>query len=387
MREFLTGNQAVVRGALRAGCNFFAGYPITPANSILSDMVRALADGRGVALQTEDEIAAIGQCIGAAMAGAKAFTASSGPGLSLYSENIGLAQMGEVPLVIVNCQRMGPATGGATATGEGDVLFARHVTSGGYPLPVLAAADAASAYRLCHEAFNLAERFRTPVVLLLSKDISLTRQTVDLDDIVVSPRRERTAARGGAPFRPYAVEESAAVPAFAPLGGPQRVRFTGSIHDENGVLTTNRGKIAAKLTHLHDKILRHAADWELAEADTDAAAEVLIVSYGTADGAARDAIAWLRAEGTAVSHLTLYRLWPVPERALGGAVTPGIRRVIVPELNVGLYADELRRVIRNVPVDSITRFDGGLISPATIAGRVRCGTPGRPAEEVQTCRS
>lgn len=387
MREFLTGNQAVVRGALRAGCNFFAGYPITPANSILSDMVRALADGRGVALQTEDEIAAIGQCIGAAMAGAKALTASSGPGLSLYSENIGLAQMGEVPLVIVNCQRMGPATGGATATGEGDVMFARHVTSGGYPLPVLAAADAASAYRLCHEAFNLAERLRTPVVLLLSKDISLTRQTVDLDDIVLSPRLERTTARGGAPFRPYAVEEPAAVPAFAPLGGPQRVRFTGSIHDENGVLTTNRSKIAAKLAHLRDKILRHAAAWELAETDGDAEAEVLIVSYGTADGAARDAVEWLRAEGTPVSHLTLYRLWPVPETAIGNAVTPRIRRVMVPELNVGLYADELRRVIRNVPVESITRFDGGLISPATIVSRVRNGTPERAAEEVPTCRS
>jgi len=194
MREFLTGNQAVVRGALRAGCNYFAGYPITPASSILSDMVSAFADGPGVAIQTEDEIAAIGQCIGAAMAGAKALTASSGPGLSLYSENIGLAQMGEVPLVIVNCQRMGPATGGATATGEGDVLFARHVTAGGYPLPVLAAADAASAYWLTYEAFNIAERLRTPVIVLLSKDISLTRQTVDLDAVPLSARTNRPVA-------------------------------------------------------------------------------------------------------------------------------------------------------------------------------------------------
>src|SRR3990172_2298651 len=192
MNEFVTGNQAIVRGALRAGCDYFAGYPITPASSICSEMIQALTEKGATGVQTEDEIAAIGQCIGAAMAGAKAMTASSGPGLSLYSENIGLAQMGEVPLVIVDCQRMGPATGGATATGEGDVLFARHVTAGGYPLPVLAAADAASAYRLTYEAFNMAERFRTPVIVLLSKDISLTRLTVDLDRIHLPPRVERT---------------------------------------------------------------------------------------------------------------------------------------------------------------------------------------------------
>jgi len=196
MREFLTGNEAVVRGAIRAGCNFFAGYPITPASSILTEFVRAFGDGSGIAVQTEDEIAAIGQCIGAAMAGARALTASSGPGLSLYSENIGLAQMGEVPLVIVDCQRMGPATGGATATGEGDVLFARHVTAGGFPLPVLAATDAETAYRLTYEAFNIAERLRTPVIVLSSKDIALTRQTADLEAVELPPRESRAVPRG-----------------------------------------------------------------------------------------------------------------------------------------------------------------------------------------------
>jgi 2-oxoglutarate ferredoxin oxidoreductase subunit alpha len=385
VHEFLTGNQAVVRGAIRAGCNYFAGYPITPASSILTDMIRAFADGSGVAIQTEDEIAAIGQCIGAAMAGARPLTASSGPGLSLYSENIGLAQMGEVPLVIVNCQRMGPATGGATATGEGDVVFARHVTSGGYPLPVLAATDVVSAYRLCYEAFNIAERLRTPVILLLSKDISLTRQTADLDTVALSPRAERRRADGNGTFRPYAIAESGGVPPFAPIGGPRRVRLTGSIHGEDGVLTTDRSVIQRKLAHLRDKIECQGEALEYVEEDLDVRAECLIISYGLADGSARDAVADLRRRGVCVSHLTLYSLWPIARRALRRAVSAGVRRVLVPELNLGLYADELRRVVTSVPIESMTRFDGGLIHPRTIAARLEQTAENR-LQESPACR-
>lgn len=388
MRDFITGNQAAVRGAIRAGCNYFAGYPITPASSILSDMINAFAGGAGVAIQTEDEIAAIGQCIGAAMAGAKALTASSGPGLSLYSENIGLAQMGEVPLVIVNCQRMGPATGGATATGEGDVLFARHVTSGGYPLPVLAATDAASAYWLTYEAFNIAERLRTPVIVLLSKDISLTRQTVDLGAVPLSARTDRHVASPDVTFHPYNFAASADTPYFSPIGGEQLVRFTGSIHDENGLLTTDRTKIARKLTHLRDKIVSHSENLAYVEWNGDADATTLIISYGLADGAARDAVKALRASGTAVSHMTLYSLWPVPERAITDALSLRIERVVVPELNIGLYADELRRVIRHVPVQSIVRFDGGVISPRIIVEHVTCiGDRTVQTREVCPCPS
>lgn len=387
MREFITGNQAVVRGALKAGCDYFAGYPITPASSILSDFLEALAPP-AVAIQTEDEIAAIGQCIGAAMAGARALTASSGPGLSLYSENIGLAQMGEVPLVIVDCQRMGPATGGATATGEGDVVFARHVTAGGYPLPVLAATDAASAYRLCYEAFNIAERLRTPVILLLSKDIALTRQTVDLDAVPLSPRIERRRAEEDAPYVPYAVTRPQEVPAFAPIGAAQRVRFTGSIHGEDGVLTTSRAAIGATLTHLRDKIEAHADEGALVDEDLDLQADTLIISYGLADGAARDAVRLLRAAGEPVSHLTLYTLWPLPERACHQAVATGIQRVIVPELNIGLYVQEIRRVLRGIPVESIQRFDGGLITPQMIVDRVRAEPVATPRQrEGEACRS
>ena len=370
MREFITGNQAVVRGALKAGCNFVAGYPITPASSILSDFLTAFSDGSGIAIQTEDEIAAIGQCIGASMAGAKALTATSGPGLSLYSENIGLAQMGEVPLVIVDCQRMGPATGGATASGEGDILFARHVTAGGYPLPVLAATNAATAYRLTCEAFNIAERLRTPVILLLSKDISLTRQTTDLAEVDLPPTQSRPLAGPDKDYQPYAFESSDDVPRFSPIGGPRLVRFTGSIHDEKGILTIDRKKIYRKLNHLRTKIVNQRELLELSETNLDNQADTLLISYGLADGAAREAVEEARSKGSHVTHLTLYSLWPVPEVSLRRVLTPAIRRVVIPELNIGLYADELRKFLGPVEIKSVQRFDGGPIQPQSIVKEI-----------------
>ncbi len=370
MREFITGNQAIVRGAVRAGCNFVAGYPITPASSILNEIVRAFADGSGTVVQTEDEIAAIGQCIGAAMTGAKVLTATSGPGISLYSENIGLAQMGETPIVIVDCQRMGPATGGATATGDGDVMFARHVTSGSYPIPVLAATDAMSAYRLTYEAFNIAERLRTPVILLSSKAIAMTRQTVDLESVELPAAITRQRATSNGTFQPYHVDHPSDVPDFAPIGGSQRVRFTGSIHGEDGVLTIDRKKIDAKLKHLNAKIVGNAASLELVEADLDDSAETLVISYGLADGAAREAVKQSREHGNLVSHLTIFSLWPVPEIALRAAITPSIRRVIVPELNLGLYVEEIRKQVPGVLIESIQRIDGGLIYPQRIVDAI-----------------
>lgn len=371
MMEFITGNQAVVRGALHAGCNFMAGYPITPASSILHDVIRAFADGRGIAVQAEDEIAAIAQCIAASMCGARAMTATSGPGLSLLSENIGLAQMVEAPLVIVDCQRLGPATGGATMTGEGDVLFARHVTAGGYPLPVLAANSSASAYRLTYSAFQIAEELRTPVIVLLSKDISSMRQTVDLSQVPLPPARQRPLSRPGQSFVPYEFASPEEIPAFAPVGGPQRVRVTGSIHDACGLLTTDRGAIERKLTHLKTKIDAAADRLEDVEADLVPDATVLIVSYGLPDEAAHEAASLLRGAGIAVSHLTLYSLWPVPERALRRAAGPRVAHVLVPELNIGLYCEEVRRVLPRVQVHSLVRYDGGRLDPRLIAERIR----------------
>ncbi|MCC7387094.1 MAG: pyruvate flavodoxin/ferredoxin oxidoreductase [Deltaproteobacteria bacterium] len=369
MLELIDGNTAVVRAAVDSGCDFFAGYPITPATSILLEAFEELVPRGGKVIQAEDEIASIGMCLAASMAGAKAMTATSGPGLSLYSETIGLAIMGEVPLVIVDAQRMGPATGGATASADGDVQFARWGTSGGYPLIVLAPTDVRTAYTLTRRAFNLAERHRVPVIVLSSKEIALTRQTVDLDVEPPIPVIERRPHEGASPYRPYAVSSPEDVPRFSPVGGAHLVRFTTSIHDETGVITGERSKILAKLTHLERKLSETAEGVSLVDHDLVPAAEVLIVAYGVAAGAARDALERLRAQGRKVSLMVPYTLWPIPETELHRAGN-GVRRVVVPEHNFGQYAREVARLLPHAELRMIHRVDGGLIQPSEIIREV-----------------
>lgn len=369
MLEFVDGNTAVVRAAVDAGCDFFAGYPITPATSILLQAVRELPARGGVAVQAEDEIASIGMCLAAAMAGRKVMTATSGPGISLYSETIGLAVMGEVPMVIIDVQRMGPATGGATATADGDVQFVRWGTSGGYPIIALCPTDVRTAYVLTRQAFNLAERYRVPVFVLSSKEIALTRQTVDLAAENSLPQVERTAYKGDGPYLPYHIEEPGDVPAFSPLGGEHRVRFTTSIHDERGIITGDRTKIAQKLDHLEAKLPHNAEDVALVESDVQDGAGDLVLAYGVAAMAARDAVDSLRAEGRAVSLCVPYTLWPLPSDAIRTAAR-GCKRVIVPEHNFGQYAREVERLLPQCEVVHINRVDGGLVTPGRIAAGV-----------------
>ena len=185
--EFIEGNEAIARGAMRAGCDFYASYPITPASSILHYMNEFVPHKGGTVIQAEDEIASMGFCLGAAMAGRKVMTATSGPGISLYSENIGLAIMGETPIVIVNVQRQGPATGSATKGAEGDIQFTRWVTSGGMPIIALSPATVEDSYRLTYIAFNFAEKFRTPVFVMSSKDLGVTQESCDLDSVELPP--------------------------------------------------------------------------------------------------------------------------------------------------------------------------------------------------------
>jgi 2-oxoglutarate ferredoxin oxidoreductase subunit alpha len=364
MREYLDGATAIVRGALDAGCTFFAGYPITPASGILMQMMRELPKVGGVAIQGEDEIASIGMCIGATLGGARALTATSGPGISLYSENIGLAVMGEIPLVIVDVQRLGPATGGATTVGQGDVQFVRWGTSGGYPIIALAPTDAADAYRLTVRAFELAERFRCPVFVVTDKDVAMTPVTIDPDDLVVWPIAERVWATDGTPYRYGPADE---VHPLHEYGRGATVRFTGSTHDEAGYITKDPATIGALNTHLVAKIDAHVDEVELVESDLDPGATALVVTYGVTAGAARLAVRQARSRGARISLLIVRSLWPVPATALDKAMV-GVDRVIVPELNPGLYAREVERIAGSRTVIGVTRIDGELIDPIEILG-------------------
>lgn len=366
-REYVDGATAIVRGAIDAGCTFFAGYPITPASGILMSMMRELPKVGGVAMQGEDEIASIGMCLGAAMAGAKAMTATSGPGISLYSENIGLAIMGEVPLVIVDVQRLGPATGGATTVAQGDVQFVRWGTAGGYPMIVLAPSSVPESYGLTARAFELAERFRCPVFLLTDKEIAMTLSAVDVDEYPEVGAVERVEKDGGLP---YSWEPPDAVEPMRRYGEGDPLRLTGSTHDEGAYITKNAEKVGALNRHLITKIEEHRDEIEMADADPDPDADTLVISYGVTAGAARAAIAQLRAEGVPTAGLVVQSLWPIPETALGVALD-GIDRVIVPELNMGLYRREIDRFAGEREVLGVNRVDGTLITVEEIVEAVR----------------
>jgi 2-oxoglutarate ferredoxin oxidoreductase subunit alpha len=367
-REYTDGSTAIVRGALDAGCDFFAGYPITPASPVLMMMMRELPRVGGVAVQGEDEIASIGMCIGAVMAGARALTATSGPGISLYSENLGLAIMGEVPLVVVDVQRLGPATGGATTVGQGDVQFVRWGMSGGYPIIALAPSSIADCYHLTMKAFDLAERFRCPVFVLTDKELNMTMNTVAVADYHLAGVRSRPLPDGPGP--PYRYLPADQVPPMRLYGTAETVRFTGSSHDERAFITKEASTVGALNRHLAAKIDEHRAEIEATDADLEPGAKALVVSYGVTAGAAREAVRRARAGGTALSSLVLKSLWPVPEDALKEAAA-GARRVLVPELNLGQYRLEVDRLLPGAEVRGLNRVDGEMITPEQILEAVR----------------
>lgn len=370
MREFIDGAEAIARAALHAGCDFFAGYPITPATPILLHMARELPKVGGVAIQGEDEIASMGFCIGAAMTGSRVLTATSGPGLSLYSENVGLAIMGEVPMVIVAVQRMGPATGGATTVAQGDIQFLRWGTSGGFPVIVLAPTSVAECYALTLKAFDLAERFRVPVFVATDKETVLSKATVAVSAWESVPVRARSAAPPDLPFVPYPQDAPQGVPAMSPLGGGHLLRFTTSSHDERGYLSKNAAQVDGLNRRLTTKVEDHMDEIGLVEADLDEGADVLVVSYGITARAVKEAVHRGRREGLSISSLTVHSLWPVPEGAILN-VLEGVGRVVVPELNLGQYSREIERVVQGrARVEGLHRVDGELITPDQILAAV-----------------
>jgi len=368
--EFIDGNEAIARAAIRAGCDFFTSYPITPASSILHTMLELIPATGGIVLQAEDEIAAIGFCIGAAMAGRKVMTATSGPGISLYSENIGLAIMGETPMVIVDIQRQGPATGSATKGADGDIQFARWGTSGGLPIIALIPSSIEDAYALTFTAFNYAERFRTPVFLLGNKETCMTRETVDLDAILLPPKVDRKRALPDQKsYEPHYFDSPEEVPPIADFGGNFIARYTTSTHDKAAYLTGDPAVIQEMIDHYVAKIEREADEIALFEADLQKGAQTVVISYGITSRSASVAVSRARAEGSKISALVLKTLWPVPKAQIRRAMQ-GVRKVVVPEMNMGQYRLEIERLARSdVEVVGVNKMDTTLLSPEEIIDR------------------
>lgn len=370
--EFIEGNEAIARGAMKAGCDFYASYPITPASSILHYMNYFVPEAGGLVIQAEDEIASMGFCIGASMAGRKVMTATSGPGISLYSENIGLAIIGETPMVIVNIQRQGPATGSATKGAEGDIQFTQWVTSGGIPIIALSPANVEEAYLLTYMAFNFAERFRCPVFLLANKETGVTLESVDLESIELPPRVERKRVPSGFDeYIPHDFDSPSETPLIADFGSDYVARYTTSTHDKAAYLTTNPDTIQLMIDHYIAKIKDNVDEITLLKRDMQKGAETLIISYGVISRSVNVVVREMRKSGKKVSSLVLQTLFPVPEKQIIKAMK-GVKKVVVPEMNMGQYLVEIQRLApTGVEVTGVNKMDTTLLSPDEIIRKGR----------------
>jgi len=366
---FIDGNQAIAMGAIYSGCRFFAAYPITPASSLLSAMLEMLPPEGGFVLQGEDEIASIGYCLGASMAGMKAMTATSGPGMSLYSENVSFAIAGEIPVVIVDVMRQGPSTGAATRGADGDIQFLRWGCSGGLPVIVLAPVDVCDCFTLTVHAFNLSEQFRCPVFIASNKEIGMTRETFDMASVEKPPIVER-AVHGAGPFIPFKANPDTDVPPFLPIGASVPVRQTSSTHGPDGYITTDSAEIQAGVDRLQRKIESHLNRFSFYDLEKKREANTLIIAYGVTTRAARAAIETLsREHGTPINLVVLKTLWPVQEQLLRSSAQ-GMKRVLVLEMNLGQYVHEVRRVLCDHKVDFFGKMSGQLITPEEIVQEV-----------------
>jgi len=369
---FMEGNEAIALGAMASGCRFFAGYPITPATTILNNMLNYLPPEGGVCLQGEDEIASIGYCLGASMAGMKAMTATSGPGISLYSEHISFAIGSEIPLVIVNIQRLGPSTGSATLGADGDIQFMCWGNSGGLPVIVLAPSDPRECFELTRHAFNLAETYRCPVFIASNKEIAMTRESVDLDTLADPGTIDRQPSPPGVDYLPFATPEGIRVPYFEPIGGDILSRQTSSTHGPNGYITVDKAQIEANVNILREKLIQAVDGFTYYNYYPAAGTATLLISYGVTTRAARNAARNLEAAGNPVSLLSLKTLWPVPARKIT-EIAEKYDRIVMVEMNLGQYVREIERILPGKKVFFRGQMNGKLITPAQIERTVKNG--------------
>jgi 2-oxoglutarate ferredoxin oxidoreductase subunit alpha len=365
--RLLQGNQAIAEGAIYAGARFYAGYPITPSSEIADECAARMPRIGGVYLQMEDELGSIAAVIGASLAGAKALTATSGPGFSLMQENLGLAVLAEVPCVIVDVQRSGPSTGLATKPAQSDIMQARWGRHGDQAVIALCPATVGECFSLTVQAFNLAERFRTPVVLLADEIVGHMRENVRLPlpgELAVVGR----AAPHGEPatYLPFKAAEDGVAP-LASYGGDYVFHVTSSMHGADGISNNNPDNAAARIRHLHAKIDRHRDEIVMTRAfDTDDA-QVLIVTLGAPTRAGRSAALEARAAGIKAGVLQLQTVWPFPSAEVA-ALGRRARIVVVPEMNYsGQLAGEVSKVLGPAAdIRRVNRYNGTIITPGEI---------------------
>jgi 2-oxoglutarate ferredoxin oxidoreductase subunit alpha len=365
--RFMQGNEVIVEGALYAGLDFYAGYPISPSTEITEVLSERLPKVGGKFIQMEDEIASMCAIIGASLTGLKVMTATSGPGFSLMQEAIGYAVMTEVPSVVVDVQRGGPGTGLPTSVAQGDVMQARWGTHGDHSIIALTASNLQDAFLMTVEAFNLAETFRTPVVLLFDELVGHMREKV----VIPQPgeievvERLRTSVPEGTNYHPYLVREDGRLP-MSDFGGWHRYNVTGLVHDMWGFPSTDPKVAYDLIHHLVDKLENRADTIAHYKEHSTEDAEVLLISYGCSARSALHMVEDRRKRGVKVGLLELQSLWPFPGETVR-KMCEGRSHVLVVEMNMGQIFQEVKKAVsKPEKVFLANRLDGVFISPSDI---------------------
>jgi len=371
--ELKYGNHACAEAAILAGCRFYAGYPITPSSEIAEKMSELLPKVGGAFIQMEDEIAAMGAVVGASFAGAKAMTATSGPGFSLKQENLGYAFMSEAPCVVVNVQRGGPSTGLPTQIGQQEIMQSLWGTHGDKLIPVFYPGNVQEIMEETIRAFNWAERLRTPVVLLLDEVLGHMRETVDVEQFTPDKIEVWNRKQPDVPpeeYLPYKAGEDD-VPAIADYGTPgYRGHATGLHHDYTGFPTTNPEMCQELIDRLIRKVKRVQPELEKNEEYMLDDAEIAIVAFGTTARAARTAVQLAREKGIKAGLFRVITIWPSPEETLN-KLAKHVKAILVPELNMGQYVLEVERCAKGeCPIYRLNRANGKIIYPSEILEKV-----------------
>ena len=375
-RLTLGGNDCIAKAALEAGATFFGGYPITPSTEIMEYVARHIFSVGGTYLQMEDEIGGIAAAIGASLGGAKAFTATSGPGFSLKQECLGYACYCEIPLVLVNVMRGGPSTGGPTDVGQSDVMQARWATHGDHPIVVVSPSTVQECWEETVRAFNISEKYRVPVIVLSDAKVSQMKEPVMLPPLAAVPVVNRAKPTSSPEDYEAFGPTPTGVPPLAAFGEGYRTHFTGLYHGRKGLPTKTPKLVDESQQRIHAKLqsvdaLRDILKTERFYSDD---AEVLVIAYGVTARAAKDAVIQARAAGLRLGLLRPLTLWPADTGAIVEALSR-VRKVVVAELNLGQYRLEVERLAyeaarrgNTVPpaVCGVHRVDTQLITPADI---------------------
>ena len=371
--HFMLGDHACAEGALAAGLDLFAGYPITPSTEIAEHLARRLPAVGGRFVQMEDELGSIAAILGASVAGARSFTATSGPGFSLMMENIGLAAMMEIPCVIANVQRASPSTGLPTMVGQSDILQARWGSHGDYGIVAYCPSSPQECFELTIDAFNAADRYRVPVFILMDEVIGHMAERVvipEANEIHRVARKKPRTKPGAERFLPFAPDEDL-VPPIAHAGEGYNVHMTGLTHDERGYPALDPDTHDKLINRLVDKVRLNAADIVAFDEQYVDDAECVVIAYGCTSRSASAAVDQARSEGLRCGLIRPITIWPFPEERIRRLIEIGnVKRFIVPEINLGQLRREVERLTQ-LPAVGLNHAGGAMPTPHAILEMIR----------------